>query len=74
MIAKRHSRRLNKKLTRITKGARGSLDYIETPTATWYYSPTENEIYHYELGVFKAHGMKNAEPERQCRDRNYQEQ
>jgi hypothetical protein len=41
MIAKLHSKRLNKKLSRITKGKRGSLDHIEIPTGVWYYSKAE---------------------------------
>lgn len=48
-------KRMHQKLTRITKGNHGGLDYIEVPSSEWYYSPGTNELYHYDKGVFEAH-------------------
>ena len=49
---------LNQKLTAITKGRRGILDWIQIPRHTWFYSPSLLELYHYVTGVFKAHPLE----------------
>ena len=39
---------MNRKLSLLTKGRKGSLDRIQIPTSTWYFSPTKAELYHYD--------------------------
>ena len=46
---------LNRKLTAIIKGPRGVLDRILIPTHDWFFSPQQNELYHYDSGVFEAY-------------------
>ena len=46
---------LNRKLTSVTKGPRGVLDRLQVPTHTWFHSPSLNELYHYDAGVFEAY-------------------
>ena len=55
MVRNLRERSMHKKLTRIAKGARSGLDFIEVPTGEWYYSPSNDELYHYDKGVFEAH-------------------
>lgn len=45
---------VNRKLTAITKGRRGALTMIQIPTHDWFYSETQQELYHYTNGVFDA--------------------
>ena len=44
---------INRKLSLVTKGPRGTLRLIQTPTHAWFYS--QNELYHYHDGVFEAY-------------------
>ena len=37
------------------KPERSSLNYIEVPNETWYYSKDENELYEFDEGLFRAH-------------------
>lgn len=62
MIRQMHTAALHQKLTRITKGSREGLDYIEIPTSEWYYSPSLNEIYHYDQGLFECHVATTSDP------------
>ena len=58
MIQKLQNKQMHLKLSRISKGPRGALDYIEIPTHDWYYSPKTNELYHYDNGVFETHANR----------------
>ena len=64
LIRSLHKKRMHQKLTRITKGAHQSLDYIEVPTSNWYYAPSSNELYHYDKGVWEAHPAKGSSTKR----------
>lgn len=46
---------MHQKLSMITKGSHAGLDYIQIPTAPWYYSAKQKELYHYNNGVFEYH-------------------
>ncbi len=46
---------MNRKLSLLTKGLKGSLDRVQIPTALWYLSCSKREIYHYDDGVFEAY-------------------
>jgi hypothetical protein len=61
MIKQMHIVSMHQKLTRITKGSRGGLDYIEVPTGEWYYSTEHNELYHFDHGLFECHVAKKEE-------------
>ncbi|KAL7523469.1 hypothetical protein ACHAWF_003332, partial [Thalassiosira exigua] len=60
MVRNLHDRQMHQKLTHMVKGAHVGLDYIEVPTAEWYYSPSNDELYHYDNGVFEAHAPDRA--------------
>jgi hypothetical protein len=47
------SNAINRKLSLVTKGPRGTLRLIQTPTHDWFYA--QNELYHYHDGVFEAY-------------------
>lgn len=53
---------MHQKLTRITKGCRGGLDYIEIPTHDWYWDKTNNELYHNNNGLFECHHLPQEQP------------
>jgi hypothetical protein len=55
MIKTTKDNAVNRKLSLITKGRRGVLDRIQIPTHTWFYSPSKQELYHYDSGVFEAY-------------------
>jgi hypothetical protein len=61
MIKQMHIISMHQKLTRITKGSRGGLDYIEVPTGEWYYAVEHNELYHFDHGLFECHVAKREE-------------
>jgi len=46
---------INRKLGALTKGRRGVLDRIQIPTHDWFFSPSKQELYHYDRGVFEAY-------------------
>ncbi|KAL7546462.1 hypothetical protein ACHAWF_009794, partial [Thalassiosira exigua] len=48
-------RKMHQTLTHWIKGAHAGLEFIEIPTAEWYYSESMDELYHYDKGVFEAH-------------------
>ncbi len=45
----------NRKLSTLTKGTKGSSGCVQVPTASWYWSHSKAEIYHYDNGVFEAY-------------------
>jgi hypothetical protein len=45
---------VNRMLTAIMKGQRGALKVILIPTHDWFYTETQQELYHYTNGVFDA--------------------
>jgi hypothetical protein len=45
----------NRKLSMITKGRRGALNMIQTPTHDWFLCTATNELFHYDMGVFEAY-------------------
>ena len=55
-------REINRKLTAITKGKHQSLDWIEMPTGTWYYSHEKKELYKYDKGVFESYAALSPSP------------
>jgi hypothetical protein len=55
MVKQEKEREINRKLTAIVKGPHQSLDWIEVPTAEWYYSHEKKEIYRYDKGVFECY-------------------
>ena len=44
MVTKPHTQQMHQKLSGIMKGAHGGLDYIEVPTAEWYYSLDKGKL------------------------------
>ena len=46
---------VNRKLTLITKGPRGTLKLIQVPGHDWFHSESQRELYHYNRGVFEAY-------------------
>ena len=46
---------INRKLSTLTKGTKGSLDCVQVPTVSWYWPCSKAEIYHYDDGVFEAY-------------------
>lgn len=55
MIKTTKENAVNRKLSLITKGWRGVLDCIQIPTHSWLFSPTKQELYHYDDGVYEAY-------------------
>jgi hypothetical protein len=55
MIKHMHLVSMHQKLTRIIKGSRTGLDYVEVPTGEWYLAKDINELYHYDDGLFECH-------------------
>jgi hypothetical protein len=53
---------MNSTLNLIVKGQHSGLDHIEVPTHNWYFSPTENELYHYTHGVFESFPANTGTP------------
>ena len=58
MIETTEERQINRKLSNVTKGAHRSLDRIQNPVHDWFYSEKEQEIFHYDHGVWEAHPRK----------------
>ncbi|KAL3762213.1 hypothetical protein ACHAWU_004751 [Discostella pseudostelligera] len=57
MKRKARDNAVNRKLAALTKGRQGALDRIQIPTHDWFYSPTKQELYHYDKGVFEAYPL-----------------
>lgn len=55
MVRRLHEKQLHRKCNLIIRGPQSSADYVEIPTADWYYWPSADELYHYDNGVFEAH-------------------
>ena len=51
-------RRVNRKLTAITKGPHCQIDRIQVPVHDWFHSEKSKEIYHFDKGVWEAYPMK----------------
>lgn len=49
------SNSINRKLSTVTKGPRGTLRLVQVPTHDWFYSHHNRELYHYQNGVFEAY-------------------
>ena len=62
MLQDEKERETNRKLTAIIKGPHQSLNWIEVPEGTWFYSRTNKELYHYDRGVFEAHAAWSPQP------------
>ena len=54
-------RRINRKLSTLSKGNHRALDRIQVPVHDWFYSEQAQELYHYDYGVWEAYLKKNAE-------------
>ena len=55
MIRTAKENAVNRKLSIITKGQRGVMDRIQIPAHDWFFSPRNEEVYHYSSGVFEAY-------------------
>ena len=51
-------RRINRKLSSVTKGNHRALDRIQVPVHDWFHSAQSNELYHYDHGVWEAYPCK----------------
>lgn len=62
MLKEERECEVNRKLTAIVKGCHQSLDWIEVPNGTWYFSHEEKEIYKYDKGVFESYAACTPSP------------
>eukprot|EP01082_Thalassiosira_pseudonana_P014896 g13554.t1 g13554 contig8:946492-947667(+) len=55
LVTATKSKALHRKLTAILTPERTNLDHVDVPLEQWYYSPSQDEVYEFDNGIFRAH-------------------
>eukprot|EP01082_Thalassiosira_pseudonana_P000262 g12.t1 g12 contig1:28787-30398(-) len=55
LVTATKTKALHRKLSAVLKPERAGMDHIEVPQEGWYYSPSVDELYEFDNGIFRAH-------------------